>query len=122
MKVAILTSSRADYGIYRPLIKALNDDPFFHVSIVAFGFHLSTYHGHTIDEIEKDGFKVDYKINSVLLTDDENSLSSSIGLTTLKFADFWEEHGKDFELVFCLGDRFEMFAAVIAGLSYGIRF
>ena len=122
MKVAILTSSRADYGIYRPLIKALNDDPFFHVSIVAFGFHLSAFHGRTVDEIVKDGFKVDYKINSVLLTDDENSLSSSIGLTTLKFADFWEDHAKDFDLVFCLGDRFEMFAAVIAGLSYGIRF
>jgi len=122
MRVAILTSSRADYGIYRPLIKTLNDDPFFHVSIIVFGFHLSAYHGHTIDEILEDGFNVDYKINSVLLTDDENSLSSSIGLTTLKFADFWEDHAKDFDLVFCLGDRFEMFAAVIAGLSYGIRF
>src|SRR5437588_5131793 len=122
MRVAVLTSSRADYGIYRPLIKALNEDTFFNVSIIAFGFHLSSFHGHTVDEIINDGYKVSYKINSILLTDDENSLSSSIGLTTLKFAEFWENHSKDFDLVFCLGDRFEMFAAVIAGLSYGVPF
>lgn len=122
MKIAILTSSRADYGIYRPLIKSLNNDPFFQLSIVAFGTHLSAYHGYTIDEIERDGFTVNYKINSLLLTDDENSMSTSTGLTTIKFAEFWENHSKDFDWVFCLGDRFEMFAAVIAGLSYGVAF
>src|SRR6185437_8207873 len=122
MKIAILTSSRADYGIYKPLIKALNGDPFFHLTIIAFGTHLSNYHGHTIDEIEKDGFTVNYKVNSLLLTDDENSISTSLGLTIVKFAEFWESHWKDFDWVFCLGDRFEMFAAVTAALSYGIRF
>jgi GDP/UDP-N,N'-diacetylbacillosamine 2-epimerase (hydrolysing) len=122
MRIAILTSSRADYGIYKPLIKALNDDPFFRLNIIAFGAHLSAYHGHTIDEIVTDGFTVDHKINSILLTDDENSISTSIGLTIIKFSEFWQNHSKDFDWVFCLGDRFEMFAAVMAGLSYGIRF
>lgn len=122
MNIAILTSSRADYGACKPLIKALNDDPFFHLDIIAFGSHLSTYHGHTVDEIVKDGYSVDYKINSILLTDDENSISSSIGLTVIKFAEFWNAYSTCFDWVFCVGDRFEMFAAVIAGLPYGIQF
>jgi GDP/UDP-N,N'-diacetylbacillosamine 2-epimerase (hydrolysing) len=122
MKIAILTSSRADYGIYKPLIKAFNEDPYFDLTIIAFGTHLSVYHGHTIDEIINDGITVDYKINSLLLTDDENSISSAIGLTTIKFAEFWDKHSMDFDVVFCLGDRYEMFAAVMAGVSFGVKF
>jgi GDP/UDP-N,N'-diacetylbacillosamine 2-epimerase (hydrolysing) len=122
MRVAILTSSRADYGIYKPLIAALCNDASFEVRIVAFGTHLSAYHGHTVNEIRNDGYRVHHTISSLLLTDDEASLSTSIGLTTVKFAEFWKEHAAAFDLVFCLGDRFEMFAAVMAGLPFGIRF
>lgn len=122
MRIAILTSSRADYGIYKPLIRALKEDAFFHVSIIAFGTHLSPFHGHTIDEIINDGFTVDHRISSLLLTDDEQAISTSMGLTMVKFADFWATHATDFDWIFCLGDRFEMFAAVMSGLSFGIRF
>jgi len=37
MKIGVLTSSRADFGIYLPLLKALKADPFFEVEIIAFG-------------------------------------------------------------------------------------
>jgi GDP/UDP-N,N'-diacetylbacillosamine 2-epimerase (hydrolysing) len=43
-------------------------------------------------------------------------------ITTIKFSDFWEQNFKNFDIVFCLGDRFEMFAAVMAGLVYGVPF
>ena len=38
MKIGVLTSSRADYGIYLPLLNKLLEDPYFNVEIVAFGF------------------------------------------------------------------------------------
>ncbi|WP_295795861.1 UDP-N-acetylglucosamine 2-epimerase [Mucilaginibacter sp.] len=122
MRVAVLTSSRADYGIYRPLLKAFKADAYFDLSVIAFGSHLSKYHGYTIQNILEDGFNVDYTVSSLLLTDDENAISTAIGLTTIKFAEFWQAHAGDFDIVFCLGDRFEMFAAVMAGLSYGVPF
>jgi GDP/UDP-N,N'-diacetylbacillosamine 2-epimerase (hydrolysing) len=122
MRIAILTSSRADYGIYKPLIKALYADDFFKVTIIAFGTHLSPYHGETVNNIINDGYTVDYKISSLLLTDDDASVSTSMGLTTIRFAEFWKDHAKDFDWVLCLGDRFEMFAAVMAGLSIGVKF
>lgn len=120
--IGILTSSRADYGIFFPLMKALRDSDHFRLSIIAFGTHLSPYHDFSIKQIRKDGFKVEHTINSMLLHDDPNAISSAVGLTMVKFAEFWKNHHKKFDLVFCLGDRYEMFAAVFAGIPFGMKF
>jgi GDP/UDP-N,N'-diacetylbacillosamine 2-epimerase (hydrolysing) len=122
IQIGILTSSRADFGIYLPLIKLLKEDRRFEVKIIAFGTHLSMFHGYTVDQIEEAGFEVQYKIESMLLTDSPSSIATSIGLTTIKFADFWKEHAKEFDLVFCLGDRYEMFSAVMAAVPFQITF
>jgi len=122
MRIAVLTSSRADFGIYLPLLKKLKADDFFKLDLIAFGTHLSVYHGETVNDIKAQGFEVSYTIESMLLTDTSESIATAMGLTTLKFASFWKEHGKDFDLVFCLGDRYEMFAAVTAGIPFQIPF
>jgi len=120
--IGILTSSRADYGIYLPLIQELKESKNYSLSIIAFGTHLSPYHNSSIDQIINDGFKVDYTIGSMLLHDDPNAISSAVGLTIIKFAEFWRNHNKKFDLVFCLGDRYEMFAAVYSGIPFNIKF
>jgi len=120
MRIGILTSSRADYGIYLPLLQKMQIDSFFDMEIIAFGTHLSKGHGYTLNDIEKDGFTCLHTISSLISNDDEQSISSSYGLTVLKFADFWTSH--TYDLVFCLGDRFEMSAAVQAGIPFGIKF
>src|SRR5690242_2913089 len=114
MRVGVLTSSRADYGIYLPLLKAIKNDHFFDLKIIAFGTHLSQFHGYTLKHILDDGFEVPFQIESMVVGDSPNDVATVIGLTTLKFADFWKDHQNDFDLVFCLGDRYEMFAAVTA--------
>lgn len=121
MKIGVLTSSRADFGIYLPLLKAMQTDVYFDVEIIAFGTHLSSFFGETVKQIEQNGFKVNYRIESMLLTDSAEAVSTAIGLTMIKFADFWTNHN-EFDLVFCLGDRYEMFAAVSAGISFCIKF
>lgn len=121
-RIAVLTSSRADYGIYLPLLKAIKNDSFFELKIVVFGTHLSPFHGQTITHILNDGFKPAYQIESLIAGDSPNAISTSMALTTLKFADFWRDHQNDFDLVFCLGDRYEMFAAVVAGIPFNITF
>lgn len=122
MKVGILTSSRADFGIYLPLLRALRADVFFSIEIIAFGTHLSPHHGHTIDNIIAEGFEVKYTVESMLLNDDAEAIATAASLTSMKFASFWSLHEKEFDLVFCLGDRYEMFAAVLAGLPFQIKF
>lgn len=120
MKVGILTSSRADYGIYLPLLQKMKSDSFFELEIIAFGTHLSKNHGYTLNEIEKDKYNCIHIISSLVSNDDEQSIVTSYGLTILKFADFWEKC--KYDLVFCLGDRFEMSAAVQAGIPFGVKF
>ena len=120
MKIGVLTSSRADYGIYLPLLNKLLEDPYFNLEIIAFGTHLSENHGFTVNEIEQVEFSKIHKISTLLSNDDESSIVTSYGLTVIKFADFWSKN--KFDLVFCLGDRFEMSAAVQAGIPFGIKY
>lgn len=120
MRIGILTSSRADYGIYLPLLQKMKLDSFFELEIIAFGTHLSKSHGYTLNEIQKDGYIAIHTISSLISNDDEQTIASSYGLTVLKFAGFWENH--KYDLVFCLGDRFEMSAAVQAGIPFGVKF
>jgi GDP/UDP-N,N'-diacetylbacillosamine 2-epimerase (hydrolysing) len=123
MKIAILTSSRADFGIYLPLLHHLNR---YHqdikTDIIVFGTHLSHFHGYTICGIKEAGFKIAFEIPSMLITDNPESISSSYALTTLKFSTFWANQKNQFDWVLCLGDRFEMAAAVAAGIPFGIPF
>lgn len=119
MKIGILTSSRADFGIYLPLLQKLKMDPFFEIEIIAFGTHLSKFHGFTLNEIEHESFAKIHKISSLISNDDEQAIASSYALTVLKFADFWQNN--KFDLVFCLGDRFEMSAAVQSSIPFGVN-
>ena len=120
MRIGILTSSRADYGIYLPLLQKMKRDSFFEIEIIAFGTHLSKSHGYTLNDIKRDGYTCIHTISSLISNDDTESIASSYGLTVLKFSGFWESH--TYDLVFCLGDRFEMSAAVQAGIPFGVKF
>lgn len=120
MKIGILTSSRADYGIYLPLLEKLKKDNYFSIEVIAFGTHLSKSHGFTLNDIIKDGYPIIHRISSLVSNDDESSIVTSYGLTILKFAEFWTVN--KYDAVLCLGDRFEMSAAVQAGIVFGINF
>ncbi len=120
MKIGILTSSRADYGIYKPLLKALHADPFFEVHMIVFGSHLTPAFGMTVDEIEADGYTIDHRVDAMPKDDSPEGISAAIGKIIQKFSEIWQV--SNFDLVFALGDRFEMFAAVVSGLPFNIRF
>lgn len=118
-KIGVLTSSRADFGIYYPLLKKLGNHSLFNLEIIAFGTHLDQNYGYTIDEIHSYGFEVKHQIKTITLNKNPYETSKSIGDTILKFSEFWKIN--EFDLVFCLGDRYEMFAAVSASLTFGVN-
>ncbi len=119
MRISVLTSSRADYGIYLPLLKILREDAFFDLNIIAFGTHLSKNHGYTIDDILADGFEIGYPVKT-FCGDAVKEISLSMALTTKEFASIWDIEKEKTELIMCLGDRYEMFAAVTASIPFGI--
>jgi GDP/UDP-N,N'-diacetylbacillosamine 2-epimerase (hydrolysing) len=121
MKIGVLTSSRADFGIYLPLLKKMQMDEKLNFELIVFGTHLSKKHGYTKNEIINNGFIVNHEIDTLLVGDSELIISTSIGHVIQKFANFWNLHKSDFDIVLCLGDRFEMFAAVTASIPFGIK-
>lgn len=120
MNVIVLTSSRADYGIYLPLLKKLKTDNFFNLEIVAFGTHLSKKYGNTVNQIYKDGFDVTYKIETLLDGDSPKIIAKSMAVTVDRFAELWTKEKETIDLIFCLGDRYEMFAAISSSVPFNI--
>ena len=65
-KISVLTATRAEYGLLKPIIAKLNAAEEFDVRIVVTGAHLSPEFGLTYREIERDGFIIDEKIEMLL--------------------------------------------------------
>lgn len=118
MEIAILTSSRADFGFYKPLLNLLKIKNQISFRLVVFGTHLSADHGYTINDIKASGYKNLAEVNAVPNGDTAKDIAKTIGNTHLVFAEFWDEH--DFGLILCIGDRYEMFAAVSASIPFNI--
>lgn len=118
LKIALLTSSRADYSIFYPLIKEITKDGAFELDIIAFGNHNSLIYGYSSDRIEEDGFTIKYKIDGLVLGESPESISDSMGLTMVKFSSIWRI--ENYKLILCLGDRYEMFAAVASSIPFNI--
>lgn len=119
-KICVVTGSRAEYGILRRLMKAIQDDPELILQVVATNQHLSRRQGETYREIERDGFTIDYK---VCMADDEapdtpNTTAKAIGRGVSGFADAFDALQPDLLLI--LGDRYEMLAVASTALIYKI--
>lgn len=119
MKIGVLTSSRADFGIYTPLLTELEKDSGFDLHIIAFGTHLSDKHGKTVTEIEKNGYASIHKLNTKVTDEDPLQISRSYADVVEKFTEFWDEN--QFDLVLTLGDRYEMNAAVQASIPFRVK-
>ena len=62
LKICVVTGTRAEYGLFYPLLKLLQNDAAFQLQILVTGMHLSPEFGLTYKEIEKDGFEISEKV------------------------------------------------------------
>ena len=118
MNIALISCGRSDYSIYLPLMKKLKDDQFFKLNIIAFGTHVSQFYDRTVEMFYKDGFDVAYEIESLVLGDSPEGISTAMGLTITKFSSLWAY--EDYDLIIVLGDRYEMFSAITASIPFNI--
>ncbi len=116
--IGVVTTARSDYGIYLPVLRALESEPSLHLRIIAGGMHLAPEYGNTVEAIERDGFRVADRVEMLLSSDTPVGTAKSIGLGVLGFSESYVRSRPDILLV--LGDRFEMHAAALAALPFGI--
>jgi len=113
-KICVVTGTRAEYGLLRWVMEGIRNSLKLELQVIATGMHLSPEFGLTYREIEKDGFRIDRKVEMLLSSDTPIGITKSMGLGLIGFADALNELKPDLLLV--LGDRYEIFAAVSAAM------
>jgi len=113
-KICVITGTRAEYGLLYWVMKALQNDDSFDLSICVTGMHLSPEFGLTYKKILEDGFLINEKVETLLSSDTSVGVSKSIGLGVISFSEVFDRIKPD--LILVLGDRYEIFAACTAAM------
>lgn len=111
-KIAVVTGTRAEYGLLYWLMKEIEADPELQLQLVVTGAHLSPEFGLTWREIEADGFRIDEKVEMLLSGDSTVAVTKSLGLGVVGFADALDRLKPDALVI--LGDRYEMLGVAAA--------
>src|SRR6202040_3979202 len=113
--IAVITTSRADYShLYWPL-RDLSENENVDLKIISLGSHLSPEFGNTVQEIEKDGFRIDARIECLLSSDSDVGMAKTIGVATLGLADLFGRIRPD--LLLLIADRYAMLAPAAVALA-----
>jgi UDP-N-acetylglucosamine 2-epimerase (non-hydrolysing)/GDP/UDP-N,N'-diacetylbacillosamine 2-epimerase (hydrolysing) len=116
--IAVVTGSRADYGLLRWIMEAIRASSELSLSVIATGMHFATDLGATYTAIEADGFEIAARVDMLLVGDTAQSMTKSVGVGVLGFCDALDRLRPDVLLL--LGDRFEVFSAATAAMLLSI--
>ncbi|NCC52356.1 MAG: UDP-N-acetylglucosamine 2-epimerase (hydrolyzing) [Spartobacteria bacterium] len=115
--IGIITAGRSDFGIYRPLAGAIQNEPGLELVLYATGGHFSKEHGYTIDEINAAGLPVT-ALPVPVSGDTPQAVAQAMGAITAAFSDTFAQRPPD--VLVSLGDRYEMIAAALASVPFCI--
>jgi len=116
-RVAVVTGSRADYGLLESTMRAVSARRALRLQVVVTGMHLLRRFGRTADEIMRDGWSIDARVK--MQSGDDGPADQAEGLSrgVAGIARFIERAGTD--VVVVLGDRIEAMAGALAGVTMG---
>ncbi len=114
----MVTTSRADYShLYWPLHDLASHEN-VELDLIVMGPHLSPEFGSTVQEIERDGFRIGARIECLLSSDSDVGMAKTIGVATLSLADYLGQTRPD--LLLLTADRYEMLAPASVALALRI--
>ena len=116
--LAVVTGSRAEYSLYRPILHAIQSAPGLTLRLMVCGMHLSDRYGMTVRRIEQDGFPVAERIETLSDADTPEAIGQAIGRGVAGFANAFGRSRPDMLLL--LGDRYDMLAAASAALAFAL--
>ncbi|NLK95017.1 MAG: UDP-N-acetylglucosamine 2-epimerase (hydrolyzing) [Clostridiales bacterium] len=116
--IAVVTGTRAEYGLLKNIMIAIDEDKELNLQLIVTGMHLSEKYGLSVRDIIKDGFKIDEEIPILVDTIEKNKNALEMGKAVTAFAKTFQRLKPDILLV--LGDRYEVFAAASTAMLMGI--
>ena len=116
--IAVFTGNRAEYGLQFPVLRAVAAHPDLEYRLIVSGAHLDPDFGGTLAEIRADGFRVDSEVRIDMLGDTQRSTAHAIGTGVISISEALARIQPDIFVVYA--DRFEGFAAVVAGTQMNI--
>ena len=110
-KIAVVTATRAEYGLLSPVIKELrkHESSDLKVELIVTGTHLSHEYGMTIDDIDD---RIDKKVPISVKSETEQDISKNQAEALVKFTELFI--AEQYTAVILLGDRYETLAIAIA--------
>ena len=116
--VAVFTGNRAEYCLQYPILRAIDEHPELDYKLLVSGAHLDSNFGHTIDEINADGFHIDAEVEIDMDAASLFATAQAIGSGIISISKVLAEVKPDIMVVYA--DRFEGFSAVIASSQMNI--
>ncbi len=116
-RIAVVTGTRAEYGLLRSTMSALQQHRNVTLQLIATGSHLLPKFGHSIDEIIADGWNIDARIPMQRGDDDPLDQAAALAHGVAGIAKFLHEQKTDAVVV--LGDRIEAMAGALAAITTG---
>ena len=116
--VAVVTGARADYGLVRSSMLAIQASANLSLTTVVTGMHLSPQYGLTFNEIRDDGFEIMREVNMLVHGNNKTTAAKSLGVGISSFAETFDDCEPDVVLV--AGDRNEVLAAGVTAANMNI--
>jgi UDP-hydrolysing UDP-N-acetyl-D-glucosamine 2-epimerase len=114
--IAVLTATRADYGICRPVLRAIDAAADLELRLLVGDTHLAPACGSTIEEIRADGFECAEVVRTLPEGDSPEAIAAAIGRAAESCARAYARCRPD--LLVLTGDRFETLAAAAAAAPF----
>ena len=116
--ITVVTGTRAEYGLLKNIMKAIDEDKDLKLQFLVTGMHLSPKYGMTKNDILEDGFTIDEECPILLDYNGKDKNAREISIAISEFIGAFNRLKPDIVLV--LGDRYEAFAAATTAMAMNI--
>lgn len=111
-KIAVIITNRTNYSKLKLVLLKLRDYADIKIEIIASSSILLEKYGKPIQDLEKDGFTIDVKIDCILMNDSHEAMVNTVGLSMIQHSSYFKSFRPDIVLV--VGDRFDTIAPALA--------
>jgi len=116
-RVAVITGTRAEYGLLRSVMQAIRSTRSLRLQTIVAGMHLLRRFGVTARSIERDGFVIDARVPMQRGDDATTDQGFGLGRGVCGITRALEKNRSD--IVVVLGDRIEAMAGALAAVTTG---